>query len=409
MSKKHKIFWIVVVLVGMIGLGKWIFDAGEISASDVLPAPLAFQSPIGNPELTLEKSVNDEAPKPGDLVSYELAYDNIVPGSKGFNLRLYDFLPAGVEYAGASPPPTSITDGILFFTAEDTDAASVIIQARVREGFTELNNRALVLADGVEPVTTSLSIPVTPLIDRLELTVDGYTAVLTESEVVHRISCENTGESTLEQVILVNFLPDEVTVQEMAPTPDQDDFPMGQWNIGTLAPGETWESVITSTSPSSPTVLYNRAMAFSAQTGMTQTIYATHVVTEGAILQIDKRGPKTVNVGDTLRYRLHYWNIGNITATNVLVTDTFPANITVVDYEPGTVTIDATRGIWEIGAIGPETTGQVVITATVGVPGDRTLLNVAQIGGVGSWADEDGLKTEVQPLAIYLPLVTRNF
>ncbi len=409
MSKKHKVFWLVVVLVGVIGLGKWIFDAGEISASNALPAPLAFQSPIGNPELTLEKSVNNAAPKPGDIIAYELTYDNIVPGSQGFNLRLYDFLPAGVEYVSASPPPTSRANGILFFTAEDTDTATVTIHARVREGYTDLNNRALVLADGVEPVTTSLSIPITPLIDRLELAVDGYTAVLTESEVVHRIICENTGESTLEQVILVNFLPEEVAVQEMAPTPDQDDFPMEQWNIGTLAPGDTWESVITSTSPSSPTVLYNRAMAFSAQTGMTQTVYATHVITEGAILRIDKRGPQTVNVGDTLRYRLNYGNMGNVTATNVLVTDTFPINIQVVDYEPGTVTIDATQGIWEIGAIAPKSTGQVVITATVGLPGDRTLRNVAQIGGAEAWGDEDELKTEVQPLTIYLPLVTRNF
>ena len=409
MSKKHKVFWLVVVLVGVIGLGKWIFDAGEISASNALPAPLAFQSPIGNPELTLEKSVNNAAPKPGDIIAYELTYDNIVPGSQGFNLRLYDFLPAGVEYVGASPPPTSSANGILFFTAEDTDAASVTVHARVREGYTALNNRALVLADGVEPVTTSLSIPITPLIDRLELAVDGYTAVLTDSEVVHRVICENTGESTLEQVILVNFLPDEVTVQEIAPTPDQYDFPMEQWNIGTLAPGDTWESVITSTSPSSPTVLYNRAMAFSAQTGMTQTVYATHVVTEGAILQIDKRGPKTVNVGGTLSYHLHYWNMGNITATNALVTDTFPANITIVGYEPGTATIDAPHGIGEIPAVAPDTPGQVVITATVGVPGNRTLLNVAQIGGAGIWGDEDKLKTEVQPLKIYLPLVTRNF
>ena len=408
MSRKHKVFWIVIVLLGVIGLGKWVFDAGELSASDVRPAPLAFQSPIGNPVLTLDKTVNNAAPKPGDLIAYELMYDNIVPSSQGFNLRLYDFLPAGVEYVSASPAPDSNVNGILLFTASNTNQNTVTIYARVREGHTEINNRALVLADGVDPVTAALSIPVTPLIDRLDLTVDGYTAVLTNSEVIHRIRCENTGESTLEQVILVNFLPDEVTLPTVAPPPDLDDFPMAQWEIGTLTPGEIWEAVITSTAPSSPTVLHNRALLYSAQTGMMQEIYATHVITEGAILQIDKRGPQTVNMGDMLRYRLDYTNIGNITATNVLVTDTFPANIQVVGYDPDGV-VNATRGIWEIPTVAPDTPGQVIITATVGLPGDRTLLNVAQIGGAEAWGDEDELTTRVQPLRLYLPLVTRNF
>ncbi|MFP4394061.1 MAG: DUF11 domain-containing protein [Anaerolineales bacterium] len=407
MSKKHKVFWLVVVLGGVIGLGKWIFDAGELSAADAFPAPLAFQSPIGNPVLTLDKKVNNAAPKPGDLISYGLTYANIEPGARGFNLRLYDFLPAGLEYVGANPGPDSVANGILLFTATNTDQDTVTIYARVREGYTELNNRALVLADGVDPVTTALSIPVTPLIDRLDLTVDGYKAVIIGGEVVHRIRCENTGESTLEQVILVNFLPEEVTVQEMVTTPDLDDFPMAQWEIGTLAPGEIWEGVITSTAPSSPTVLHNRALLYSAQTGMTQTIYSTQVITEGAILQIDKRGPQAVNVGDTLRYRLDLTNIGNVTATNVLVTDTFPANIQIVDYDPITATVNDTRGIWEIDAVAPGSVERVIITATVGLPGNRTLVNMAEIGSSGSWGDEDELTTTVKPLTIYLPVVTR--
>lgn len=408
MLKKQKVFWIIVVVVGVIGLGKWIFDAGELSASNAIPAPLAFQSPIGNPVLSLNKSVDDETPKPGDIIAYELTYANTVPGSQGFNLRLYEFLPAGVEYMGSSLTPASNMNGILLFTAPNTDQRTVTVRARVREGYTEINNRALVVADGVDPVTTTLSIPVTPLIDQIDLTVDGYKAAIIGGEVVHRIRCENTGESTLEQVILVNFLPDKVTLPTVIPAPDLDEFPMAQWNIGTLAPGAVWENVITSTAPSSPTLLQNRAMLYSAQTGMTQTVYATQVVTEGAILQIDKRGPQTVNVGDVLRYRLDLTNIGNITATNVLVTDTFPANIQIVDYDPITATVNDTRGIWEIDAVAPGSPERVIITATVGLPGNRTLLNVAQIGGAGSWSDEDEFTTEVQPLTIYLPVIVRQ-
>ena len=149
-------------------------------------------------------------------------------------------------------------------------------------------------------------------------------------------------------------------------------------------------------------------MLYSAQTGMTQTIYATQVVTEGAILQIYKRVPQTVNVGDVLRYRLDLTNIGNVTATNVLVTDTFPANIQIVDYDPITATVNDTRGIWEIDAVAPGSPERVIITATVGLPGNSTLLNVAQIGGAGSWGDEDELATTVKPLTIYLPVIVRQ-
>jgi hypothetical protein len=58
-----------------------------------------------------------------------------------------------------------------------------------------------------------------------------------------------------------------------------------EWSVGDLGPGETWEAVITTTAPASAGVVTNTALADTQQEIMTQTVFATQVVTSAAILR----------------------------------------------------------------------------------------------------------------------------
>jgi len=63
----------IFVLIGVAGLwllGVWLLSVPQLSASEALPAPLTFDSPIGNPQLALDKTVDNDAPEPDSEITY---------------------------------------------------------------------------------------------------------------------------------------------------------------------------------------------------------------------------------------------------------------------------------------------------------------------------------------------------
>ena len=97
-----------LALIGVAGLwllGSWLTSTPATNASDAL-ARLAFQSPVppvGNPQLSLLKTVDKDTPTADEEIVYTLTYSTTNPGSQAFNVRLYDFLPAGVQFVSANP------------------------------------------------------------------------------------------------------------------------------------------------------------------------------------------------------------------------------------------------------------------------------------------------------------------
>src|SRR5512139_633948 len=146
----------LVLLIG-IGFATWLLATPTLNASSRL-APLTFTSPIGNPQFSLKKAVDNSAPAPGDQINYTLSYSTTQPGSQAFNVQLYDFLPAGAQFISSNPPATLYPNGALLFTAPSvgTPTITAAVRIRVPEGHAQLVNHALVTADGVTPTVTSL-------------------------------------------------------------------------------------------------------------------------------------------------------------------------------------------------------------------------------------------------------------
>jgi len=116
-----------------------------------------------------------------------------------------------------------------------------------------------------------------------------------------------------------------------------------------------------------------------------------------------------VHVGDQLVYTIHYENAGNLVGAGVVLTDTFPADITVVGANPTASSLTNAQGVWNLGTIAPNAGGQIVVTTTVGGNGGRTLLNTVDIAGQPvSFPDHFELSTEVKSGAIYLPIVMKQ-
>ncbi len=403
----------LVLLVG-IGFVAWLLSTPSLDAASRL-APLTFTSPIGNPQFSLGKTVDNNAPAAGDQISYTLSYANTQLGSQAFNVRLYDFLPAGAQFISSNPPATLQPNGVLLFTAPSvgpgTGNTDVTVRVRVPEGHTQIINHALVVADGVTPTVASLLTNIVrPASDWLRLAKLGYTAVLTNSELVYTLRATNVGPLPLSDVTVVDVLPGGLPLVGAAPSPDLATLPLLRWSLGTLAPLESKIIVITTTAPAIAGVITNSAIASAFENVTTQTLFSTQVINAAAILHVTKLGSApAVDLGDVLVYTLRYSNAGNQTATTVRLTDTLPANVTVIGTSPTPASQTAQQLVWNLGALTAGAQGQVVITVTAGSPGGRILHNVADITGqVGSYPGHDELDTQVRLAMQYLPIVRRD-
>jgi len=398
-------------LVGVVAL--WFLVARlllppQSGASDAL-RPLTFDSPIGNPVLNIVKTVDEDTPAPGDEIEYTLTYSTTNPDSQVFNVQLYDFLPAGVQYLGSHPPALSSDGALLFTHASLTDTnRTATIQVRVRDGYQQLYNRAIVMADGVDPAHDSLLTPLEQAPKSLRLSKTGDSAALDSGELVYRLRCENPDSLPAEGVTLVDVLPSGVSNVRASLPPDEVTFPALSWSLGDLPPGASRTIVVTMTAPSSAGVISNTVLADARDRVMTKTVFATKVITLGAILRLNKSGSaEEADVGDELLYTLRYENTGNQTATGVILTDTLPANVTVIDA--GTATVAGGMVVWNVGDVISGTRGQV--TVTVAIEGGRgaTLHNQADMAGDAGFAGRADFYTAVRNAIIYLPLVMRDF
>lgn len=399
---------------GLLLLGLWLWSAPQASTAELFPLYSPIH-PVGDPQIVLEKTINNPNPQVGDEVVYTLTYANTNPGSQAFNVRLYEFLPAGVQFLSSNPVADLSTGGALLFTAPSvgptTDSVQVTVRVRILEGFEELHNHALVMADGIDPVSARLRTEVTQPPRSLRLTKTGYSAVLVGDELVYTLMTQNTGDSTVNDVRLVDVLPQGLPLISASPSPDEVRLPLISWLLGDLTPGERRSVVFTTTAPLSPTVITNTALADARQLLVTDTLFTTQVVDQGAILRITKSGSApVVQVGDQLVYTLRYENAGNETATDVTVVDTFPADISVDSADPTTLSLTDAQGSWNLGTLDPGESGQIVITTTVGGSAGRTLLNVADISAQpGSFPEHAELETDVTLFTLRLPLLLKNY
>jgi len=418
MSSK-RFFISIAGLVGVLLLGMWLVSTPQASTADVFPLYSPIE-PIGDPEIHLVKTVDNENPVPGDLIEYTLTYWSAIPGDEAYNARLYEFLPAGVSFVSSDPEADLRQNRMLRFDlgtlGPDIDDAEVSIVVEVLPGFDELYNHALIGADGVVPVHASLRTLVTQPPASLRLVKTGYAYAIIGGELVYTLMCQNVSETgTASNVKLIDVLPTGLPLVGASPPPDEVMLPVLTWSAGDLGPGERFEIVITTTAPSSPGIITNTALADAQQRLVTQTMFATQVVTEGAILIVDKTGSApAVQPGDPLFYSLYYENIGNQVASDVLMTDTFPSGIQIDGQSaPGSlIFIHDGMGVWNLGTLNPGDSGRIVISTTVENPGNRTLLNIVDIAGQPAgypvFPGHDELETDVNPHWIYLPYVAKE-
>ena len=119
--------------------------------------------------------------------------------------------------------------------------------------------------------------------------------------------------------------------------------------------------------------------------------------------------PDPVKPGQNLVYTITYGNIGHVTATDVVITETYDKNVSFRDADPNPVSGSDNR-VWKVDALGPGVGGSIVITVQVASTAVGVLTNCVEIG----CRQPDPVSTCITTVVpssttVYLPLILKDF
>ncbi|BAL80367.1 DUF7619 domain-containing protein [Caldisericum exile] len=373
------------------------------ATSDQVSASATCDTTIGAPaNLTISKSDNIDPVPAGQNIIYTIKYQN-TGGQTATGVMITDILPSNVIYVSSNPsgtynsgPPATLTWNIGSLPAGSSGTITVTVQVPVNTtNGTVFTNNATISSDNTNPVsdsedTTVLSAPVLTINktstmphnpaqpgDTVTYTITyGNNGNLTAANtfIVDKIPANTkfiVGSVTGEQGVSIEYSNDNGTTWTYTPVDSGDGTDLNvtdiRWTIGSLAPNITNQTASFKVKINSPlpngTIITNTATIDCDQTNPVNA-QNDFMVGSTPNLHITKTGPSNVNAGDTITYTVEYWNDGNMTATGVVITETYDANVEFISATPSPDT--GTNNRWTIGNVFVDNTHHT-ITITVKV------------------------------------------
>ncbi len=186
--------------------------------------------------------------------------------------------------------------------------------------------------------------------------------------LTYTIHLHNTGNASATNVVVTDTLPANTTFVSASGGGTPDPGAIVHWNLGTVPAGSAGvlQLVVRVTSPlPTGTVITNGAYSIdSAETAAVSGAPITTTVVSSPVLSISKTdSPDPVPTGGTITYTLNFQNTGNANATSVVISDTIPANTTLVSAPGGSP--DPSSVQWSLGTLAAGSSGMVQMTVRV--------------------------------------------
>jgi uncharacterized repeat protein (TIGR01451 family) len=315
---------------------------------------------------------------PGATITYWINYTNT--GSDwAYDVTITETYPAGVTYITAIPLPTTGNNvwnfgslapgasGSIQITVTIGLAVTGSITNTVRVDYDNQAGRAMV------PVTaTFVTLIVNPLLSLEKTAWTVLPGTVFPNEIfTYQIIYTNIGGGWAYDVRITESFPTGVTFLDATPPPTFGN----QWLVGPLAPGASGSILITVrvNSGATGTLLNNITANYENSLGEMPPVYAELALQVIAPrLQITKTAPATANTGQDIVYRIWVNNTGNAWATDIILTETYPASVTFIEAVP-VPTVQNT--VWYVPDLGPGGSWFVEITVRVNLDAYGTLLN----------------------------------
>jgi uncharacterized repeat protein (TIGR01451 family) len=357
-----------------------------VSGSDVYVGG-RFRDAAGNPAadyvaqwgiaLTLTKTASPTAARPGEAITYTITFGN-TGAITATNVLITDTLSPNI----ANPHYTStvnlvpLAGGTVYaWSAPDLapDKGGVIIITGVL---------TKPLAAGVFTNTVTLAV---------SATVKTAAAPLT---VLNAAPQANAG---VDQTVGVGR---QVTLHGSGTDDNGDALTYGWAQSGgpAVTLSDPTSPSPTFTAPSAATVL-TFTLTVTDTGGLSDTDEVMVKVMKGVVLALTKTAsPTAARPGEAITYTIAFSNTGDITATNVLITDTLPTPVTNPDWRSSGVTLTPSEGqiyAWSAPELAPDESGVITITGVLTKP-----LAVGVFTNTVTLAVSGTAKTAAAPLTV---------
>ena len=342
-----------------------------------------------------------------DRILYYLSVTNLGPSNVS-HVVLTDTLPAGTQFISASPSCTydtgTVTCNVGSLAANTTSETYTLTVALddTLPNDTLLTNQVLATSNVPDPSTAnntasaSTTVTTNPanLHADLALTKSAPATVYAWGEFTYTLQVENKGALDATAVTVTDTLPAEVVFVSASSPQGACTYDSAQARVtctlGDLKNGEQAHIylAVQVASQYAGQSLLNQAVVAAITPDWEQqnnTATATTTVTPAADLEVHKAAPATALAGESITYHVTVANAGPNDASGVILTDTLPAQVTLLSVTPaqGTCTTDA-RQYQFTCALGPlPFNSDTTVTVTVAIPSDTpagtTLVNSAEV------------------------------
>ena len=229
--------------------------------------------------------------------------------------------------------------------------------------------------------------------------------------ITFTVTVSNLGPNTAHAVQVTDRFP-TTGLQLLSATPSQGTFDQttGIWTVGTVATGAGNAKTLTLTAlvlapavNTIPAAQTNVATVTNSAEPDPNPGNNTGTATETpryADLGVTKTTSNVQpNVGETFTYTVSLYNLGTSAATNVEVTDTLPANVTIVSATPSAGAFNTGTKVWSIPSV-PTTNGvanPLTLLLTVQATASGASFNTVTITKSDVWDPNDNNNTAKTP------------
>ncbi len=318
-----------------------------------------YQGGGSSADLAVTKSDSPDPVLAGNDVTYLLTVQNLGP-SNAVNVVLIDNLPTGVTYKSVTPgswtcttPTTSQVRCTL--ASLGMTSSNVTIVATVKpETRGSVTNQVSVSNSLADPSSSNNSSQAATTVNAqvdLELSkVASNTAPYMGSDVTFTLTVTNKGPSQATGVKVKDLLATGYQYKSSVPSQGSYDPGTGEWTVGSLTVNQSATLQLTGTVKVSGTydnyaqvTAANEPDLDSTPNDNSTTQDDDDTVTVSPVPASDLRVTKTddpdpVLAGNDVTYVVTVENLGPLSATNVVLTDTLPAGVTYKSVTPGSWT-----------------------------------------------------------------------
>lgn len=363
-------------------------SADNTDSVDIIPtAP----PPALSADLLLDKTATATDPQLGSTIVYDITVTNLSSTTTAADVIVTDVLPAAVSFSSQSASAGTYVPGTSEWTIGDIapgDIATLSIEVSITDDSAKIYNTASVSSSTFDPtlsnnsdtVSTTPSTPPPPatgtdmLITKSVAT--SASGPLLGSTVTYTISVHNQSlKTTATDVVVTDMLPSAVTYVGQSATNGSFNNMTSSWNIGSMGASTTEELTITATINDDSSEIFNTASVTCTTTDPTpgNNFDTVSFIPTGAppSTVTDLSITKTVYaatplLGHDVIYTIIVTNTSAVaTATDVIVNDLLPSDVTYFSQTTSTGTYSDSLGTWGIGSMTPGATAELTITATI--------------------------------------------